>query len=96
MIDGLHTGEQARLDYLAFLDKLTEDAVVLFHDSVREKVSPIYGKDNLYTHSVCLFMERLRRTPGLELFSLPFDDGVTLVRGRPVTLDIINQTFDAP
>ncbi|MFZ0693776.1 MAG: class I SAM-dependent methyltransferase [Alphaproteobacteria bacterium] len=29
MIDGLHTAEQARLDYLAFLDKLTENAVPL-------------------------------------------------------------------
>ena len=82
------------MDYLAFLDKLAENAVVLFHDSVRQKVSPIYGKDNLYTHTVCLFMERLRRTPGLELFCLPFDDGVTLVQGRPLTLDIIKQPFD--
>lgn len=94
MIDGLHTAEQARLDYLAFLDKLAENAVVLFHDSVRQKVSPIYGKDNLYTHTVCLFMERLKRTPGLELFTLPFDDGVTLVRGRPETLEHINRPFD--
>ena len=94
MIDGLHTAEQARVDYLAFLDKLAENAVVLFHDSVRQKVSPIYGKDNLYTHTVCLFMERLKQTPGLELFTLPFDDGVTLVRGRPATLDFINQPFE--
>src|SRR3990170_166299 len=60
MIDGLHTAEQARVDYLAFLDKLAENAVVLFHDSVRQMVSPIYGKDNRYIHTVCLFMERLK------------------------------------
>jgi predicted O-methyltransferase YrrM len=96
MIDGLHTAEQARLDYLAFLDKLADDAVVLFHDSVSEKVSPIYGRDNLYTHTVCRLMERLRRTPGLETFTLPFGDGVTLVRGKPETLGLINQAFDRP
>ena len=94
MIDGLHTAEQARFDYLAFLYKLTENAVVLFHDSVRRKVSRIYGKDKPYTHTVCVFMERLKETPGLELFSLPFADGLTLVRGRPENLDHINRSFD--
>ena len=95
MIDGLHTAEQARVDYLAFLDKLAENAVVLFHDSVRQKASSIYGKDNRYIHTVCLFMERLKKTPGLELFTMPFAGGVTLVQGRPETLDHINRPFDA-
>ena len=94
MIDGLHTAEQARLDYLAFLDKLAANAVVLFHDSVRRKVSRIYGKDNPYTHSVCRFMERLKETPGLELFTLDFGSGVTLVRGRPESLDRIHMPFE--
>ena len=94
MIDGLHTAEQARVDYLAFLEKLTENAVVLFHDSVRRKVSWIYGKDKPYTHTVCVFMERLKETPGLELFTLPFADGLTLVRGRPETFAHINRPFD--
>ena len=71
MIDGLHTAEQARVDYLAFLDKLAENAVVLFHDSVRKKVSRIYGKDNPYTHTVCLFMERLKETPGWSFSRCP-------------------------
>jgi predicted O-methyltransferase YrrM len=93
MVDGLHTAEQARLDYLAFVDKLSANAIVLFHDSVSEKVSPIYGHDKLYTHTVCRFMERLRQTPGLETFTLPFGDGVTLVQGRPETLERINQPF---
>jgi hypothetical protein len=94
LVDGLHTAEQARFDYLTFLEKLAQDAVVLFHDSVRKKVSPIYGEDNLYTHTVCLFMERLRMTRGLEVFSLPFGDGVTLVRGAPETLDHILRPFE--
>ncbi len=94
MIDGHHTAEQARLDYLAFYGKLTENAVVLFHDSVRQKTSKIYGKDRLYVHTVCALMERLRMTPGLELFTLPYASGVTMVKGRPETLDFINQPFD--
>jgi predicted O-methyltransferase YrrM len=94
LVDGLHTAEQARFDYLAFVDKLAPDAVVMFHDSVRRKVSPIYGQDNLYTHTVCLFIERLKTTPGLEAFTLPFADGVTLVRGEPETLDQIRKPFD--
>ena len=94
MIDGLHTAEQARFDYLAFLDKLTENAVVLFHDSVRRKASRIYGKDKPYTHTVCVFMERLKQTQGLELFTLPFADGLTLVQGQPENLDHINRPFD--
>lgn len=95
MVDGYHSAEQARLDYLAFLDKLTEDAVVIFHDSVRAKESPVYGKDRPYTHTVFKFMERLRETPGLELFTLPHADGITLLRGRPKTLESINRPFDA-
>lgn len=93
MIDGLHTAEQARLDYLAFLEKLAGSAVVLFHDSLRQRVSSIYGKDNPYTHTVFLFMERLKQTPGLELFTMPFADGLTLVRGRPETFEHINRPF---
>jgi predicted O-methyltransferase YrrM len=95
MIDGLHTAVQARFDYLAFLDKLTPDSVTLFHDSVREKVSRVYGQDNPYTHTVCRFMERLRGTPGVEVLSLPFGDGITLVRGRPETLDEIKRPFES-
>lgn len=93
MVDGMHTAEQARFDYLAFVSKLTPDAVVLFHDSVHDKVSPIYGKDRPYTHTVYKFMERLRLTPGLETFTLPFDDGITLVHGRPKTLAVIKRPF---
>jgi len=93
MVDGLHTAEQARFDYLAFLQKLGPEAVVLFHDSVRRFQSPIYGSDRLYEHTVCLLMDRLRATPGLEVMSLPFDGGLTLVRGRPDSLAMIEAPF---
>jgi hypothetical protein len=93
MVDGLHTAEQARFDYLAFLGRFANDAVTLFHDSVRRRWSGIYGADRRYEHTVCLLMDRLRGTAGLEVFSLPLADGVTLVRGRPQTLDLIQAPF---
>jgi len=95
MVDGHHTAEQARFDYLAFLPKLGPEAIVLFHDSVRRFQSPIYGKDRIYEHTVCLLMDRLRETPGLEVMSLPFDSGLTLVRGRPASLAPIAAPFES-
>ena len=94
MVDGHHTAEQARFDYLTFLPKLAADAVVLFHDSVRRWQSPIYGKDRPYEHTVCLLMERLRRTPGLEVLSLAAGGGLTVVRGRPESLAAIEAPFE--
>ena len=95
MVDGHHTAEQARFDYFSFLPKLGPEAVVLFHDSVRRFMSPIYGRDRLYEHTVCLLMDRLRATPGLEVFSLPFYGGITLVRGRPASLAGVEAPFEA-
>ena len=83
MVDGWHTAEQARFDHEAFADRLAPDAVTLFHDSVRRRESRFYGDDAAYEHTVCLYMDELRRDPGLELLALPFGSGVTLVRGRP-------------
>ncbi|MGZ8218528.1 class I SAM-dependent methyltransferase [Methylomagnum sp.] len=96
MVDGYHTAEQARFDYLAFLEKLSDAAVVMFHDSIYPRHSPIYDRENPYRHTVYQFMERLRETPGIDLFSLPFDSGLTLVRGRPAFLDFINAPFPSP
>lgn len=93
MVDGYHTATQARFDYLAFLDKLADDAVTLFHDSVVRRPSGIYGEGSRYEHTVCLLMDRLRSTPGLEVFALPVAGGITLVRGRPRTLDLIREPF---
>ena len=58
-------------------------------------MSGIYDRDNPYEHTVCLFMEKLTRTPGLEVFTFPFDSGVTLVRGTPGNLDAINEAFES-
>lgn len=96
MVDGYHSAEQARFDYLAFLEKLSDTAVVLFHDSIYPRYSPIYDREKPYLHTVHQFMARLRETPGIELFNLPHDSGLSLVRGRPATLDFINAPFSAP
>jgi len=94
MIDGYHSAEQARFDYLAFVDKLGADAVVLFHDSIQRRPSSFYGEDRKYDHTVCLLMERLKKTPGLAVLTLPFASGLTLVRGKPESLQWINEPFD--
>jgi hypothetical protein len=79
-IDGYHTAEQARFDHRAFEGRLSPDAVVLFHDSVRERVTRIYGEASAYRHTVCRYMDELRRDQRVEVFSLPQADGVTLVK----------------
>lgn len=81
-VDGMHTFEQARIDFECFRSKLTPEAVVLFHDSARVRSSSIYGTDRPYEHRVKDYMEVLRLDPGLEVLSLPVADGVTLVRQR--------------
>ncbi len=79
-IDGYHSEEQARFDYTAFQPTLAPDAVVFFHDSVRERPSRIYGADRVYTHRVKRFIDVLKQDPALQVFDLPFGDGVTMVR----------------
>jgi len=79
-IDGYHTREQARFDYEVFRDRLAPEAVVLFHDSIRERRSEMYGADRPYTHRVKSLIDELKHDPALQVFDLPFGDGVTLVR----------------
>jgi len=93
MIDGYHTAEQARFDYLAFVDKLAPNGMTFFHDSVTRRESRFYGEGAAYEHTVCLFIDRLRGTPGLEVLTLPFGSGVTLVRGQPQARDLIDAPF---
>lgn len=79
-IDGYHTAEQARFDHEAFRGKLRRDGIVLFHDSIRVRPSRIYGEDRIYTHTVRHYVDDLKRDASLQVFDLPFGDGVTLVR----------------
>lgn len=80
LVDGYHTEAQARFDHEAFAPKLAADACVLFHDSVRERVSRIYGADRAYTHTVRRYMDALRSDPTWQVLDLPFGDGLTIVR----------------
>jgi hypothetical protein len=93
MVDGFHSAEQARFDYLAFLPKLGPQAMVLFHDSVKRRRSTFYGQEKAYEHTVCDFMQCLRETPGLDVMDFPLGGGLTLVRGQPQTLRFIEAPF---
>ena len=81
-VDGYHTEAQARFDHEALARCLTSDAVIVFHDSVRERRSAIYGEDRPYSHSVHRYMEQLRGSAEWDVWSMPQADGVTLVKRR--------------
>lgn len=79
-VDGYHSEEQARFDYEAFQDHLSAEGIVLFHDSVRVRTSRMYGPDRHYEHRVKCFVDTLKNNSHLQVFDLPFGDGITLVR----------------
>lgn len=87
-IDGYHSLEQARYDYLAFRHLVPAHGMVLFHDSIRVRPSRIYGEHKVYEHRVRDLMEELRADAGLQVLDLPYGDGLTMVRARalPETL----------
>jgi predicted O-methyltransferase YrrM len=80
LVDGYHTEEQARFDHQAFAAKLGTGGYALFHDSVRERVSRIYGDHRHYTHTVKRYIDNLRADPTWQVLDLPFGDGLTIVR----------------
>jgi predicted O-methyltransferase YrrM len=79
-IDGYHTAAQACFDYQAFEALLEPRACVLFHDSMVERVSALYGQDRPYTMNVGSFIDELRRDGSLQLLDLPFGTGLTVLR----------------
>lgn len=80
LVDGYHSEAQARFDHTVFLPLLATDGYVLFHDSVRERPSCIYGPEQTYRHTVKRYMDSLRREGGWEVLELPFGDGLCIVR----------------
>jgi predicted O-methyltransferase YrrM len=80
LVDGFHSEEQARYDHNAFTPLLAARSYVLFHDSVRERVSRIYGDDRPYQHTVKRYMDSLRSDSNWEVLELPFGDGLCIVR----------------
>jgi len=79
-IDGYHSEQQARFDYEAFQANLCPEGIILFHDSVKVRISRMYGPDRPYEHRVKCFVDKLKDDSGLQVFDLPFGDGVTFVR----------------
>jgi predicted O-methyltransferase YrrM len=79
-IDGYHSEEQSLFDYRAFEPKLSPKGFALFHDSINIRTSRMYGPDRLYEHRVKQVIDTLKRNPKLQVFDIPFGDGVTLVR----------------
>jgi hypothetical protein len=84
-VDGYHSVEQARFDYEAFRDKLTDDGITFFHDSILIRRAAMYGPDRVYEHRVVEYMDELKKDPGLQVFDLAFAGGVTLVQRAPAT-----------
>lgn len=82
-VDGYHSREQAKFDHLAFVDKLSADASVLFHDSIGNHESRIYGEDKRYRYSVKQYMDELKATPDLQVCDFDYGSGVTLVKRVP-------------
>lgn len=79
-VDGYHSEEQVRFDYQAFQDRLSAEGIILFHDSIRIRTSRMYGPQRPYEHRVKCFVDTLKNDSSLQVFDLPFGDGVTLVR----------------
>ena len=79
-VDGYHSAEQARFDHESVEPLLVGGGYVLFHDSVRERTSRIYGADRPYVHTVSRYMNDLRAGRAFEVLSLPFGDGLCIVR----------------
>ena len=84
-VDGYHSAEQVRFDFEAFAHRLTPNGIVLFHDSTTAITSSIYGADRAYEHQVKQFIDTLRADTRLQVFDLPFGQGVTLVRNAPIS-----------
>ena len=79
-VDGYHSEQQARFDYEAFERLLAPEGVVLFHDTAKCDITKIYGSEQAYERRVKYFIDELKKEANLQVFDLPLDQGVTLVR----------------
>ena len=81
-VDGYHSEEQARFDYEAFEGLLHPDGIILLHDTATApgRASYMYGAERAYEKRVKCFVDILKQDIRLQVFDLPFDQGVTLVR----------------
>lgn len=79
-VDGYHTEVQAEYDFRTFEPKLASNGFFLFHDSVRCRLSRIYGPGKHYEHTVQRFIDRLKKDSEWQLMDYPIGDGVTIAR----------------
>lgn len=79
-IDGYHSKEQVKFDYDSFQHLLTDNGMILLHDSTINGMSGLYGKDKAYEYQVSSFVDELKKNKELEVMDFPFDSGVALVR----------------
>ena len=79
-IDGHHSEEQARVDYEAFESRLEAGGMALFHDTAGYRLSKMHGPERTYQHRVKDYVAQLGQVEGLQVFDIPFGDGVTIVR----------------
>jgi predicted O-methyltransferase YrrM len=92
-IDGYHSAEQARLDHQAFAPLLDPEGVILFHDSIRERISTLYGAEQTYVHTVWRYISELKIHPEWQVMDFPQGSGVTLVRrAAPLTVPAATAT----
>jgi hypothetical protein len=82
-VDGYHSEEQARFDYQTFAGLVDAEGMILLHDTANCDISRVYGAERAYERRVKVFVDELKRDPRLQVFDLPFDQGVTLVRKIP-------------
>lgn len=81
-VDGYHSSVQAQFDHEAFEPLLTNDAIVMFHDTANTRRSKMYGDDKMYDCDVYRYIDVLKRRGDLDVFDVPLSDGITLVRKR--------------
>jgi predicted O-methyltransferase YrrM len=82
-IDGLHTEDQARFDFEAFENKIAENGIFFFHDSlstVKIKCQDLYSPKLHYERRVKYFIDTLKVNTQWQVFDFPFANGLTLVR----------------
>jgi predicted O-methyltransferase YrrM len=83
-VDGYHTEQQVRFDHESFAGRMVHNGITLFHDSFGSRTSSRYGAGKEYVCTVKDYLEKLRSRKDLQVFDLPFGEGVTLVQRPPV------------
>jgi predicted O-methyltransferase YrrM len=54
--------------------------MALFHDTAGYRISRMHGPERTYQHRVKDYVEGLKEDPQLQVFDVPFGDGITIVR----------------